>query len=616
MKQLRPLASLLPIVLLCACITKDSVPRYSPAWEEFQPEESEGWKSSKKVLLVADCQLHNLYSKALPERNPTAVAAINTAIRPPQLDLFSADVLEWILTQGAKGSEAVLHLGDALDLACEGEFRDFLEVMKTAKKPWLMAPGNHDFFYFGTYNPQDVDLWDRACYGSTRRLPKDEFIRLYVAAILSQDDPGCIALSKALGLEARRMEDPAVLGKDIPLTFEWHNPASSSGLLDAIAWNIDSEAPWRSFILHAANLDDPSQKGSKRIRAMLMDSSQFQREPTLIPNAWECFPVQLNCGSSGEMLPNQMRLIRRWMESEGGSAKNSWTLMCHHPFGVMAPRTKSSLGWLWSHESVPIFVSAHTHNGKFIYHDLGGEQSELELNLGSTTDWPMDWRTLEYFWHKEKKKLFIEETRHSMIDEIGHRPGYFERSWEVSAGANDDYRKYTQGQSSNSLLFDFYLAHHMTPPWIGQPAISAPQAAIDSAFQVKNTLLATYFRLVATFPTRPTTRDPHWPKGCSNDQQVMERLIQSLNRTLSLEDKVAMLKEMELFERHRASKDSLTGKPNDTDRARFKVSQAVWGSRYAFSKGRKLRTEDDLIRVDWRKSEARLKGIRSSGTSK
>lgn len=617
MNKLVTIASLLCFSFAFSCITADPLPRYSPAWENFEPKSEDGWKSSKQVLLVADCQLHNLYSQPLPERNPTAVAAINTAIRPPQLDLFAADVLEWILTEGSDKSQAVLHLGDALDLACEGELHDFLEVMSTAKKPWLMAPGNHDFFYFGTYNPQDVDLWDKACYGSTRRLPKDRFIRLYVAALLGQEDPGCQRLAEALGLADRRGESIDALANLLPGEFEWHGPDMATGLLESIAWHIDEKMPWRSFILQAANLTQDRTPGMPGVHAMLMDSCQYQREPVLIPNAWECFPIQLNCGSTGEMLPNQLRLIRKWIDRHGPDKRNAWTLMSHHPFGTMSPRTKSSLGWLWSHMNIPLFVSAHTHKGHYVYHDLGEEEAELELNLGSTTDWPMDWRTLEFYWNNDAKKIFIQANRRNMIDELGHRDGFFERSWEVNPGANDDYRKYTQGQSSNSLLFDFYLAHHMTPPWLGQPRIHAPEAAIASTFQVKNTMLATYFRLVATFPTRLGERKPHWPSGCSNDQQVTEKLIEMMSLDHSIEDKVAFLKEVARFERHRASKDPLTGKPNDDARARFKISQAVWGSRYAYSKGRRLRTEDELIRVDWKKSASRRQRIENaSGQSK
>ena len=47
--------------LLCACVQPDSVPRHRPAWEPFDPTQP-GWQASCKMLLVADCQVHNLLS--------------------------------------------------------------------------------------------------------------------------------------------------------------------------------------------------------------------------------------------------------------------------------------------------------------------------------------------------------------------------------------------------------------------------------------------------------------------------------------------------------------------------------------------------------------------------
>ena len=136
-------ALVLPLALLAGCVTPDPAPRFTPAWEPFDPEGAD-WRTTRKALLVADCQFHNLYSRALPERNLAIKALVGTAIRPPQLDLFSRDVLSWILAQGAPEAEVVLHLGDAVDLACTGEFETFVEVMDGGKRPWFMAPGNHD----------------------------------------------------------------------------------------------------------------------------------------------------------------------------------------------------------------------------------------------------------------------------------------------------------------------------------------------------------------------------------------------------------------------------------------------------------------------------------------
>ena len=39
--------------------------------------------------------------------------------------------------------------------------------------------------------------------------------------------------------------------------------------------------------------------------------------------------------------------------------------------------------------------------------------------------------------------------------------------------------------------------------------------------------------------------------------------------------------------------------PSDDARARFKLSQAVWASRFEQEEGRRLRKRDNLIRDDW-----------------
>lgn len=134
-------ARVLLLASLAGCVVPDPHPRFTPAWERFDPA-AKDVRTTRKALLVADCQLHNLYSKALPERNLSIKAVSGTAIRPPQLDMFSSDVLGWILDHEAQHCDVVLHLGDALDLACTGEFESFVRVMERARKPWFMAPGD------------------------------------------------------------------------------------------------------------------------------------------------------------------------------------------------------------------------------------------------------------------------------------------------------------------------------------------------------------------------------------------------------------------------------------------------------------------------------------------
>jgi len=601
------------------CVRPDPAPRFTPAWEAFDPTGG-GWAKTEEVLLIADCQTHNLYSKALPDRNLSIEAVAATAIRAPQLDLFSTDVLGWILAHGAPEAKLILHLGDALDLACEGEFMTFLDVMRSTKTPWLMAPGNHDFYYFGSYDPQDVGLWQSACFRAGAILPKDRFIPLYVAAILQQEDASLHALGQALGVDSMRAPLADVAAR-IPDDFEWRAAADTGGILRKITWHIDRERPWRSFILQAVAIPDlrtdhAGDQGQPRrpmaVAAILMDSCQYSRRPELIPNAWRSFPLPYNCGFIGEMLPDQLRKVRQWVEEE----KRSSVIMCHHPFDALAPRTKSSLSWLWRENRIAMMVTAHTHKGYYAYHDVGGETAELELNLASTTDWPMEWRTLQGFRNQSTEQIYIQAKRGTLVGALRHQEGYFDRSWEVPLDAPDDYRKYKQGSAAGSLLFDFYLVHHMVPYWLPQPRITPSAAAERTEEQVKDTLLWTYYRLVSYFKTDVTKGPLQWPPRCTSDRQILDRIIAISGDTDRLEDKILFLEQLAAFERSRHTIDPDTGKPADDMRARFKLSQAAWASRYESAQGRRLQVEDDLIRVDWERAMRKVDGIEGRGKAK
>ena len=89
------------------------------------------------------------------------------------------------------------------------------------------------------------------------------------------------------------------------------------------------------------------------------------------------------------------------------------------------------------------------------------------------------------------------------------------------SGLADDYRRYRQGNAATGLLFSFYLAHHLVPNWLGPPSVHANAEARDTELQVKQTLLWTYLRLIATFPTDPD-HAPRWPEGCADDQNLID----------------------------------------------------------------------------------------------
>lgn len=578
--------------LTAACIKPDPISAFTPAWEPFEPDE-EHWESSQKVLLISDCQIHNLYSNPLPDRNLSAKAAVGTAIRSPQLDLFSRDVLGWVTQNGAPDAELILHLGDALDLACEGEWERFVEVMEKAGRPWFMAPGNHDSFYFGTYDPQHPELWVDACRGAGNPLRKDRFIRQYVGALLRQREVGIDAFADSLGLAEHRSDTMVELGERIPPEYEWHAPDGLPGYLASIAWKIDEEEPWRSFIIQAIDFTGPG-RTDLEIRAILMDSCQYTRRPELVPNGWRSYPVSVNTGSAGQMLPNQLRLIREWVED---APDRNHTLVSHHPFDVLSAYTRSSLGWLWRESKIAALVTAHTHRGYYKHHDLGGDSDRLELNIASTTDWPMEWRSLQGYRHKDRTRGYIRSERFTLVEELSNEEGFFLEGWEVPLGAPDDYRKYKQGLSERSMYLDFYIAFHLVPYWLPQPRVRAGRGALDTEHAIKNTLLWTYLRLLQRYPTAEGS-EPPWPPDCASDSQVMERIVATLGADDDLDLKIDLLIELDRFERSRTSADLRTGDSTDDERTRFKVSQAAWASRFEKAQGRRLSVEDELIRVE------------------
>ncbi|MCB9881840.1 MAG: metallophosphoesterase [Planctomycetes bacterium] len=573
-----------------ACsVPHEHVPVHMPALEPFHPTDAR-WSASRPALLIADCQLHNLFSLPVAERNLTADVVTETDIRPPQLDLFSADVLRWILEQGSSEAEVIIHLGDAMNLACEGEALAFLEVMRTATKPWVMAPGNHDCYFFGNYSPPDPEGWDSACHAAGHRMSKDRFIRLYVAALLAQDQPEALALARALGVEDRRQGDLLELALLIPDRFEWSAPEDAAPFLRDIAWNIEVDTPWRSFLLQRVDL---SGSGRERCHAILMDSCQYGERPTLAPNAWQAYPIELNAGYTGEMLADQLRLVRQWIEDDHD--QRAVALMCHHPLSEIAPKSRAAIKWLWKRHHVPVVVTAHTHKGFYVHHDLGDEQEGLELNLASTTDWPMEWRVLTLYGNGHEE-AYIEPKRYTMAKVIRHHDGFFEPQWEVPVGAPDDYRSYRDAPDSPGAVTDLFLMYHYWPPFLAHPSITPTEGAVELTQTVKNIALWSYGRLIESFATATDRETTHWPEGCRSDAEVMERIRQATTEHAPLADKIALMQELARFERTRTTRDA-TGASSDAARARFKISQAVWASRFERPNARTLSPEDDLIRI-------------------
>jgi hypothetical protein len=157
---------------------------------------------SELVFLVADNQLHNVYGEPVQLlRSGLADKIVPTAIRPVQLDFYGQDFLKWLVESRGKRYR-IVHIGDANDFSCTGEFKRFAEIMRQAKKGWVMAPGNHEGFFFGNeHRDATNDDWLAACSNAGDPMTKDVFVRLYLASLVLQHGPGYRALARYLGLD-------------------------------------------------------------------------------------------------------------------------------------------------------------------------------------------------------------------------------------------------------------------------------------------------------------------------------------------------------------------------------------------------------------------------------
>ena len=176
----------LPIVLLAAlllfpgCLHRQSL----SAQYEILPDKPDGFALSKNVLLVADNQLNYLYGDPIWLRSGLSDKLVRVAIRPVQQDLFGQDILRWTLE--LYGSQyPIIHLGDGTNMACAGETENFIEIMSTASRPWVMAPGNHDAYLFGNMH-LNLGEWAAACRGADGPMTKDRFVRRYLTYLKEQ----------------------------------------------------------------------------------------------------------------------------------------------------------------------------------------------------------------------------------------------------------------------------------------------------------------------------------------------------------------------------------------------------------------------------------------------
>lgn len=452
---------------------------------------------------------------------------VREGIRPPALELYSEDLLRLILDDADSGPDTfIVHGGDACDVSCLGEYLRFARIMFDTGHEWAIAPGNHDGYYLGNEHPAggrppgsilaDGSAWVHASEGAGPAMDRARFLAHLVATYIAQcsvtrgaaaaetvtaegvcapDTPAeraAKSLADALGVGSDwcgqwnhsasrgptgrwarvrelilafgtaiyRQAVAAARGQGEALVGTWQLPAEAEGAgiaLRRLAWRIDAGEPWRSFLLQDIDVSGASPRGCDapgRVRLLMLDTNQHSARPTL---AW----VE-NAGVTGNVLEDQLEILRSWLRFAPPDV--TWVAASHHPFSAIGDGCADLRGLFRRHE-IPLHITGHTHEESWTTHRDSTEPREwLEMNVASTTDWPMSWRRLRV--HRVAGGTTFDVERKTVADLLG-------------SGFDRD-RAFSTLSHAERLPYDrFYYA-----------------GAIESEIEVKNALLGEVLRLL------------------------------------------------------------------------------------------------------------------------
>mgnify|MGYP001812589868 FL=1 len=571
---------------------------------ELPVQESDLADVSARIYLVSDNQRHELLGGRVDWYRNTASDEIVTqvAIRPPQLDMFGQDLLTeaLMMTDGF-----VLHLGDACDLSNTGEFGRFAWDMRDVPNGWVMAPGNHDGYFYGNSsrsldylvrewnNTGETYTYDGTAVDS-RAMQKDRYVSYYLAALILQNAAWSRSLAEHFGpVVQQRFEQWARLDDDtttfadywpelVAIQEEIHAAGNTSNddqhatfelpenlvpagepHLRRLAWHIDGDKPWKSFVLQEVDISGPNQSsptGQGGISIMVLDTANYSIKPMLefaLPSKLfntvsdGYFDTQI-AGETGGMPDLQTEVANEFAESMKAQQRQ-WLLASHHPFKVLGRDAKKRFNHLRDEGGIPLSLSAHTHKGGIRWNNDGAREGEwLEINVGSVLDAPIEYRDLQI--HTAGGRHVVSSRRQSLEHLLR------ERGLVV-----DDYPGYRPGPEDP----DFYLAYKE----------GKLDLASDANFMVKRVMLAAYLRMFRLFPTDvPDDGSTHWPTAPAavqpGDHQAVTDAMQAFLDDAEkddVEELTQFIYELREYDRTRGLTDAAR-----EQRRVYRLSQAIW----------------------------------------
>jgi hypothetical protein len=340
---------------------------------------------TESILLVADSQYHELYGAPTFLQSAYADQHVEVALRPAQQRMYGDELFAYALEQGAATTDLVIHLGDALDVSCKSEWERFEQTMALSDGPWLMVPGNHDGFFTGNLSPGtgDSGLFVTDAYGNTgwcyRCSPRYE-----QCPLAREADPYVFGKDKFIRsyLLHLGVYPDSQVSEELPASGE--RTLAFESLPVRVAWSIDRDAPWRSFILQEVRLPSDCAPGElcDPVVLYLVDTNQPEKRPK--------FPFR-PVGLEGALGRDQVEILRRW-SGQVAESTGAFLIAGHHPLDAVEA-ARRDLEVILRGSETPFYISAHTHAGYWKIHEYADDDSIVELNVGSILDWPVEYRT-------------------------------------------------------------------------------------------------------------------------------------------------------------------------------------------------------------------------------
>ncbi len=388
--------------------------------------------------LVADSQIHHVTGKYTRLNSALADKYISTAVHHPVLDLWSSVALESAMADAVDAP--VFFLGDAANMSCTDEYVRFVQAMGT-KSPWFAIPGNHDGFMMGNFGyaheyfrQPNKNTWQGGCDGGNsvsakfrtklHRIEHELFSSEKTANAVESADQGIMTKAQGIllylnSLKTRNLiaDDPLVASNWKPITLKKQNIEhtveirgrlfESKGQYTvgdkkysvdiAAVVGIGQYARWKAYVTQAIELPDQTV-------AVLVDTNDVSHSPSLLEPGKAIPSIYLQkqgCGKSnldkpfpslcGQISMDQFERLDKMLKRQ--SAYKKFFLVGHHSWQELRDITLFNLQEFIRRTGFITYLSGHTHWSSAA---VAYDKRASEINIASTTDWPMQYAKLSY----------------------------------------------------------------------------------------------------------------------------------------------------------------------------------------------------------------------------